>query len=764
MKRLYILYIVGACLTLLGIAEAKAQYTISAEAPTISELKPLSNFRSATKEGKVLVLEPLKTDELRSAKAKDKASDFRVFRFAVNRPLKLNMKELGAWSQAQDGSYVWTFSIQSPKAISTSVLFEDYHLPKGAKLFVYGQEGLRDRALSQINNSASGILQIAPKLGDKLHFIYQAPQGDKSRDLPFRITRLSHGFRSLRSFDTRKIYDCDEGEPYFNFRFNTLPRIACADNVIKHEKEDLQARSVVLLITDGSVSSTATLINNKRNDGTPYILTASHCVNGVFSYPNDIARVRKSVASAVFFFGFESPIPNGNIRGSEEKTLSGADLIAYNTDCDMTLLKLTGLPEDNEGKRAIPASYNPYFSAWNISPNPKGEFFNIHHPVASTKRFNLSKDKTLDLVPTYKVSGLEFINTHWRIKEWTIGTTATGSSGSPLFDEKGYVIGALTGGQSDCGSAYTDSFFALSQAWDRGGKGQSLQPWLDPDKSGAMSCEGYDPNKKDKIYRLSEFYGKEQVLNAYMGDDNAIARYLEVKGAEDVELIGSYIVFKGSESLQKKFPEHILELLPITKQGIGKAVWSVEVQAPVYQYYNKTTEKFSSNERTILADTIEVFLPKPSTMIKAGAYLLSLKPKQANQKVSLPILMSNDRSKAMSSTYHQHNGSWDKITKDAIWLDLLFKSSSPITLGRVEQIPTDLWFYYSKGKLICYAQDLAKSSQGLEVYDLSGNLCLQVKKLTLGQNVVDVSSLLKNQVYVAVLRVGGVCKTLKFIH
>ena len=45
-------------------------------------------------------------------------------------------------------------------------------------------------------------------------------------------------------------------------------------------------QSVVLLIIDGSVGCTGTLINNTDNDGKPYLLTASHCLNKQFTMKN----------------------------------------------------------------------------------------------------------------------------------------------------------------------------------------------------------------------------------------------------------------------------------------------------------------------------------------------------------------------------------------------------------------------------------------------------------------------------------------------
>ncbi|MCS2558484.1 serine protease [Parabacteroides distasonis] len=47
-----------------------------------------------------------------------------------------------------------------------------------------------------------------------------------------------------------------------------------------------------------------------------------------------------------------------------------------------------------------------------------------------------------------------------------VGYTASGSSGSPLFNANGEIIGALSGGQSSENSPKNDYFFSLKKPWD----------------------------------------------------------------------------------------------------------------------------------------------------------------------------------------------------------------------------------------------------------------------------------------------------------
>lgn len=89
-------------------------------------------------------------------------------------------------------------------------------------------------------------------------------------------------------------------------------------------------------------------------------MTSAHCLNNLFKLLGDLGAVNRNASTTVFFFGFQSPLREGNVRPTEEQSLSGANLVGYNENTDMCLLRIKGLPRRANGTLGpIPAAYQP---------------------------------------------------------------------------------------------------------------------------------------------------------------------------------------------------------------------------------------------------------------------------------------------------------------------------------------------------------------------------------------------------------------------
>ena len=182
--------------------------------------------------------------------------------------------------------------------------------------------------------------------------------------------------------------------------------------------------------SEGETSScSGTLLNNSREDRTPYFLTAAHCVDS-----------EAEARSVTAFWNYQAQMCNGDVPTLQglERTM-GASLLStlgdgIHSDGDMTLLRLEGdLPND------------VMFQGWDADPQPVGtEVTGIHHPVnddwGDFKRISFGQ---ITSDTTFGVSTDTYTIVSWHPGQ---GYTEGGSSGSALFSSPGTVVGALSFG------------------------------------------------------------------------------------------------------------------------------------------------------------------------------------------------------------------------------------------------------------------------------------------------------------------------------
>lgn len=765
MNSKYILSILAGLLYATG--SIYAQYSV----PRPSSLYESSQWRSVapgqnTSENKaILRLLPLKHTEI-DTQTLYHTDGLKPLKFAQTRQLNINSEQQGEWLISPDGLSVWRLTIVSPKAQGIGLKLTDYHLPQNAALYVHGRDGRLRGAFTALNNSDSGILYLAPIQGEEITIIYEAPRGHKDKQLPFTLQELHHDYTGLKGISSSKL-GFEEGEPFYDYKnLGGLASLVCAPNVVGIPERWHQSRSVVLMLINGNLAGTGTLINNTRNDGSAYILTAAHNINNLYdnTKPHEVAEL---AASVVLFFGFQSPMVRGNVRGTEEMTLSGTEVLVYDEQSDMALLRITGLPKDEHGQTiAIPEAYNAYFSGWNLSEKPLAPYFGIHHPLGSTKRYNLVYDKEIS-TSDYSIGyDLSWKNVHWSIKRWEIGTTAAGSSGSPLFDKDGLIIGGLTGGRSTCSAPVDDHYFALCRAI-RTDNGKHLLDYLDPDGSSGGRCQGYDPNEHNQVYRLSAFAPREWHESESLGvlphsKSIEIGRPIHID-SDHTTPIGAYLVFKGSASLASTFPTLQVNLRPLsTNKSVGDILWSTQIPTAEYARYNRDSKEFTLGKRTVSLDTIELFIPSSSIFtnkneaLPQGDYLLTL---SSPAPISLPILYEPQLStKNGKEVWFREANGWQQ-TPASLWIDLLVKS--PNKVHQSIKAPQVRGYYHADKLYIFLRNDISEGT--LYIYNLSGVLVFQ-KQLNSVENITPIDSqLLPKGMYVAYITTNQGNQSFKFI-
>lgn len=400
------------------------------------------------------------------------ASDFRNgYRFAYKFITDYTPDNSGIHFTLPDGTKVWRLGFYSPNAYSLNLLFSQYHLPEGARVYLYNKDQTEVLgSFTHLNNSELGLLPVAPIVGDRIIVEYQEPA---TVAFPGQLTigEVNHGYRQFR---------ISEPQPDQS-NFWCMPPLACYQDTTEYY--NTIERSVILLIINGTTSCTGTLVNNTAQDGKPYLLTASHCLNERFQLTNpDYAAVAGNI---ICYFNYNSPQCSPVEVGQTDQTMSSAYFRAANEKTDMALLELLEVP---------PTDYNVYYAGWNAQDKGVNPYVCIHHPGGSLKRLN-QVDGDIELL-TYTIQEMDFNPlTHWKVSRWYTGCTAAGSSGSPLIDGNNHVIGVLTGGSSFCSSPINDYFFALQKSWaEPADSSKQLKCWLDPIGLEIPICDGMDTN------------------------------------------------------------------------------------------------------------------------------------------------------------------------------------------------------------------------------------------------------------------------------
>ncbi|MFO7998470.1 MAG: T9SS type A sorting domain-containing protein [Bacteroidales bacterium] len=377
------------------------------------------------------------------------------WRFGENVPLGFNPDNAGSWIELENGGRLWRLGMQSPGALSINLTFDHYRLPPDAELYVYSPDrSVVLGAFTDYNNQEDLYFATTLVPGEAVVVEYFEPAGVAFPG-ELNLQTLTHGYRSPLQYD--KIFGRSG---------------ACNINVACPEAEgwaDPVDAVVLVLVGSNSICSGA-MINNTERDGRPFMLTASHC----FFNPG----------SMVVWFNYQSETCENPSVPPPHDAMSGAVTRARYSPADVWLVELN---------QDVPTEYGPHFAGWNrtLESELNETIVSIHHPRGDIKKFSYALDGAQ--ASAYLGSPGSGTN-YWRVV-WSGGTTTEpGSSGSPLFDARGRIIGQLHGGYAACGNTLPDWYSRFGVSWTGGGtESTALRYWLDPRGMDLQAIDGHRP-------------------------------------------------------------------------------------------------------------------------------------------------------------------------------------------------------------------------------------------------------------------------------
>jgi hypothetical protein len=225
---------------------------------------------------------------------------------------------------------------------------------------------------------------------------------------------------------------------------------------------------------------------NNKNDFKPYFLSARHC----------ISRQSEADSLEIQWNYLAISCDNSKQRDSTSYPYSGgAELLYQNEKTDTAFLFLKNFKLRDGGG-------SPRFAYWDATPQNLGGVYSFHYPAGDMEKYSSGslelfttnelqclKDGTC--TPSKKSTNPDDSLPYYMVK-WDIGSTEGGSSGGPLFSNRGYLIGQLRGGvpnQATCDindsrrpnqnmKSYFGRFDLAYKEKDE--YGRSLSTWLDP--------------------------------------------------------------------------------------------------------------------------------------------------------------------------------------------------------------------------------------------------------------------------------------------
>jgi hypothetical protein len=431
--------------------------------------KPLSFIRGELDDSFPLIL--LEAPDVSKLIAEDSKTDAGVgpYQIATAIPVEIDLMKEGSWTSFSRSERVLRIGIESKGAKALILYYNHFSIPEGGRLFIFSADKKQLLgAFTSKNNPSGGYFATEMIKGDALVLEYQAP-AFSNIDPVIEIYQVHYVYRDAdlqikgQSGPCEVNVNCSEGDAWQN--------------------EKRSVAKIVLKAGSGTYLCTGALVNNVRQDSTPYFLTARHC--GSSASLSDYSQW-------VFHFNYEAPHCEDPLQDPPSGTITGASLIAQAPDgpdngSDFKLLSLS---------QKVPDNFNPYFSGWNRDGQASSSGVGIHHPKGDIKKISRYTDA---LVSTnYSSGGSNFNGLYWRVV-WAEtfhghGVTEGGSSGSPIFDNTGKIVGTLTGGAASCSDLTAPDWYGkFSYHWSSNGisSDDRLSPYLDPDNSGTQSMNGF---------------------------------------------------------------------------------------------------------------------------------------------------------------------------------------------------------------------------------------------------------------------------------
>jgi len=431
----------------------------------------------------------------------DRSQKSEPYRIGLTLPVDFSLNNSGTWTDLpEENASLWRLTVKSEGATAIGFGYTSFYMPEGARLFLYNKDKSKIiGAYTSLNNADNYYFSNEKVNGDEITLELLVPN-DKRSAVLLHITELDYFYRggenSLDTWTPLTIGPESSGTCEVN--------VVCTSEGANWQDEKKGVCKLDIRIGSSWFNCTGSLVNNTSQNCTPYVLLADHChYDGGYATTADYSAWK-------FYFHYQATLCSGTTAtGTFVK--SGCTLKAHdtygsnNTGSDFCLVQIT-----------TPITQDVYYNGWDRNNVTSTSGVSIHHPAGDIMKISTYTTA----LSSYNIGG---VGTHWLVY-WAAttnghGITEGGSSGSPIFNSAGNIIGTLTGGGSYCDTPNDPDYYGkVYYHWDLNGStsAKRLKDWLDPTNTGVTSLAGRGACSAG----VTELKSNEEKINIYPSPAN----------------------------------------------------------------------------------------------------------------------------------------------------------------------------------------------------------------------------------------------------
>jgi lysyl endopeptidase len=420
---------------------------------------------------------PIQTDPRKhlvgANKSVDQSVDFADLPFAAAQ--RRAVAFAGGHARPNADGLGWSTTIASPDASAVRLMFRDLNLPDGAALFVYNDQG--EAFGPYLGQAGGGEVWTHTVSGEAItvavQFFGPVDRATVARSR-FEIADIVHLGPEFRLGELLSPAP-QSGNGHCSYNESCVEDASCYGSNDFAYIDDARLAAGHMLFSSGPWAYVCSggLMADTIGSQTPYFITANHC----------ISRDREATSLEAYFQYMTSSCgatcPN---RGNFPRTL-GSSILSTNSTSDYTLLLLSQQPPSGSVFLGWTSSEVAFTSNYSL--------YRISHPSGAPQAFS-----------THRVDTSAGTCTSWPRGPWiysddNIGATEGGSSGSPVLNASGQVVGMLSGA---CGFNVNDVCDSDSNSTVDGALAHffdAVSPWLAPDGGGDPDPGDPDPGDPD---------------------------------------------------------------------------------------------------------------------------------------------------------------------------------------------------------------------------------------------------------------------------